>query len=211
MNHRFTRPLSAIVAIAAALVLAGCAHYSQIGPGSYGIRGRLDVTLDRGWNRQVEGAGNIWPETWTLNGPYLDLLHIAAGIEDGKALVRLPELRLREFPRFRAGSDPNDIVDLVKGTLARSNEGGDFVLVLVEPAQVAGQDGIRFEFKFGTGGAGGGLETDRHALGYAFEYEKRLYLILFHAAEIHFFPSLRPIAEAIAASARLPQTRTAAR
>jgi hypothetical protein len=36
-------------------------------------------------------------------------------------------------------------------------------------------------------------------------------VILFHAAEIHFFPRLRPVAEAIVASARLPQTRTAAR
>jgi hypothetical protein len=80
----------------------------------------------------------------------------------------------------------------------------------VEPAKIAGQSGIRFEFKFGTGGDDR-FETDRHALGFAFEYEKRLYLILFHATEIHFFGILQPAVERIVESARLPPTRTASR
>jgi hypothetical protein len=197
-------------AVVATFALVGCSHYAQVGPGAYAIHERLDVTLDTSWNRQVAGPGNIWPETWTKNGPLLDVLHVAPAIEDGRALVRLPELALREFPRFRSGSSAADIVELVQGTLAKAKQGGDFVPIVVEPTKIAGQAGIRFEFQFGTGGDGG-IETDRHALGYAFEYEKRLYLILFHAAEIHFFPSLRPIAEAIVASARLPQTRTASR
>lgn len=211
MNFRSRRLRSIAVVLAAALALAGCAYYAQVGPGAYAIHGRLDVTLDTTWNRQVDGPGNIWPETWTKNGPLLDVLHVAPAIEDGKTLVgKLSEQALREFPRFRSGSSSADIVELVQGTLAKARQGGDFVPISVEPAKIAGQDGIRFEFQFGTGGDGG-IETDRHALGYAFEYEKRLYVILFHAAEIHFFPLLRPVAEAIVASARLPQTRTAAR
>jgi hypothetical protein len=210
MNLRPSALRTGGVAVAFALFLAACAHYAQIGPGGYGIHGQLDVTLDRGWNRQVDGPGNIWPETWTQNGPLLDQLHLAAGIDDGKALVKLPEQALREYPRFRAGSGPEEVVQLIQGTLAKSKQGGDFVPIVVEPATIAGQAGIRFEFRFGTG-AGGGLETDRHALGYAFERERKLYLILFHAKEIHFFEKLRPAAEAIAVSARLPATRTASR
>jgi hypothetical protein len=198
-----------VVAVAA-LALAGCAYYAQIGPGAFAVHDRLNVNLDSTWNRQVDGPGKIWPEVWTKNGPLLDVLIVVPAIEDGKALVRLPELALRDFPRFRAGSNPADIVELVQGTLQKAKQGGDFVPILVEPARIAERDGIRFEFRFGTGGDGG-METDRHALGYAFEHDKRLYLILFHAAEIHFFPNLRPVAEGIVASARLPQTRTASR
>lgn len=199
-----------LFAVATVLWLAGCAHYVQIGPGDVAVQGRLDLTLDRAWNRQVHGPGNVWPESWTQNGPLIDKLIVAPAIESGKALVMLTERELREYPRYSAGGDPAHVVDLVQGTLAKANRAGDFEPIAVEPARIAGQDGIRFEFKFGAG-SGGGIETDRHALGFAFEYEKRLYLILFHAAEIHYFETLRPAVEEIVKSARLPQPRTASR
>ncbi|MCA3245723.1 MAG: hypothetical protein ING29_04495 [Azospirillum sp.] len=205
--HRFR---SFVLVAAVALSLAGCAFYASVGPGAHAIQGKLDVTLDSTWNRQVDGASNIWPETWTRNGPLLDTVHLAPGIEEGKALVNLPENALREYPRYRAGSSPTDIVAFVQGTLARTVAASDFELVEVAPAEVAGHSGIRFEFRFGAGNQGS-FETDRHALGYAFERDKQLYLLLFHAAEIHYFAAGKPAFEAIVASARLPQVRAAAR
>jgi hypothetical protein len=210
MNFRRSAIRPFLAAIACVVWLAGCATYALIGPGDVAVHSRLDLTLDRAWNRQVYGARNVWPESWTQNGPLIDMLVVAPGIEDGNALVRLTERELREFPRFRAGGDANHIVELVQGTLAKASQGGDFVPIAVDSAKIAGQEGIRFEFKFGTGG-GGGIETDRHALGFAFEHDKRLYLILFHAAEIHYFETLRPAVDTIVKSARLPQTRTASR
>lgn len=210
MPFRPTALRAFAVAAATALWLAACAHYAQIGPGDVAIHDRLDVTLDRGWNRQVHGPTMMWPESWTQNGPFLDMLVIAPGIEHDRALVRLPERELRDFPRFRSGSTPTDIVELVQATLTKTANAGDFVAVSTEPAQIAGQDGVRFEFKFGTGN-GGDFETDRHALGFAFEHDKKLYLVLFHAAEIHYFADLRPAVEAIVASARLSRARTASR
>jgi len=99
-----------------------------------------------------------------------------------------------------------DIVDLVQASFAIAMTASDFEPVSIEPATIAGHAGIRFEFKFGAG-ANSMAETDRHALGYAFEYEKRLYLIVFHAAEIHYFPLLKPVVERVAASARLANQR----
>ena len=93
--------------------------------------------------------------------------------------------------------NPTELVELVQSGLVLSMKANDFVPVLLEPAVIAGHEGIKFEFKFGTGG---GIETDRHALGYAFETDKRLYLILFHAAEIHYFPRMKPEVEKIVAT-----------
>jgi hypothetical protein len=210
MNFRRSALRSLVFAAACVAWLTGCATYALVGPGEVFVHSRLEVTLDRAWNRQVYGVGNVWPESWTQNGPLIDMLIVAPAIENGNAIVLLPERQLREFPRFRAGGTTADLVEMVQGSLAKASQAGDFVPIVTEPARIAGQDGVRFEFKFGTGGDGG-VETDRHALGYAFEYEKRLYLILFHAAEIHYFAAMRPAVEAIVGSARLPQAKTASR
>jgi hypothetical protein len=185
---------------AIATTLAACQHYAAIGPGNYDIHQKLVVDLDRAWNRQVEGPGRFCPESWTSNGPLLDALCIAPAIADGGNVLADG----KEAPKFRSGMNATELVELIQTGLAQSMGAVDFVPVLLEPAYIAGHDGVKFEFKFGTGG---GIETDRHALGYAFEADKRLYVILFHAAEIHYFPLIKPAVEKIAASARLPNQR----
>ncbi len=190
-----------LCAIAVALSLTACQHYASIGPGDYDVQQKLAVTLDRAWNRQVEGAGRICAESWTSNGPLLDMLCIVPGVAEGSPVIGSGA----EAPRFRSGMTAADIVELVQTGLARSMQASDFVPISIAPATIAGREGFRFEFKFGAGQSA--METDRHALGYAFEEEKRLYLILFHAAEIHYFPQMKPIVEEVAASARLPRQR----
>jgi hypothetical protein len=133
----------------------------------------------------------------------LDSLCIAPAIADGSPIL---EGGGKDAPRFRSGMSAADIVDLVQASFAIAMTASDFEPVSIEPATIAGHAGIRFEFKFGAG-ANSMAETDRHALGYAFEYEKRLYLIVFHAAEIHYFPLLKPVVERVAASARLANQR----
>lgn len=183
-----------------ATALAACQHYAAIGPGNYDVSQKLVVNLDRAWNRQVEGVGRLCPESWTSNGPLLDALCIAPAIADGGNVLA----EGKDAPKFRSGMNPTELVELVQSGLVLSMKANDFVPVLLEPVVIAGHEGIKFEFKFGTGG---GIETDRHALGYAFETDKRLYLILFHAAEIHYFPRMKPEVEKIVASARLPNQR----
>jgi hypothetical protein len=190
----------------AILTLAGCAYYAPLGPGNIDVQGRLVVSLDSKWNRQVAGPGRTWPESWTQNGPLLDMLCIVPGIEPGKPLLDVTGEAARELPKFREGMSEQDIVTLVQGTLASSLNANDFALRAVAPARVAAQDGVRFEFTFGAG-ANGEFETDRQAIGAAFVADKRLYLVLFHAAELHYFEKLRPAVEAIIASARLPGRR----
>ncbi len=198
------RHLAIAVATAFTVLIAGCTHYAALPAGNFDIHGKLVVSLDRKWSRQVEGPSRIWPEAWTINGPLLDVLNVAVAVEDGRSLVKVDSEAAKNFPKFRAGMGAEDIVGLVQSTLAATINANDFESRAMEPARIAGNDGVRFEFTFGTGTAGQGLETDRHAIGVAFEADKRLYLILFHAAEIHYFPGLRGAAEAVIASARMP-------
>lgn len=191
-----------LIALAAALSLTACQHYASIGPGAYDIHQKLLVDLDRTWNRQVEGPGRLCPESWTSNGPLLDALCIAPAIADGGTVLS----EGKDAPKFRSGMNPTDLLGIIQTGLSQTIKASDFVLVALQPATVAGYEGIRFEFKFGAGTAGE-AETDRHALGYAFEADKRLYLILFHAAEIHYFPMMMQGVEKIVASARLPNQR----
>lgn len=198
------RILHRIVAILVLVMgLSGCVAYVALDPGVVELETRLAVTTDRQWSRMSVHGGRVWNEVWTVNGPLLDSLKIAAGIDDGKPLVFVTEEKAKNIARFRAGMGPEDLVGLVTGTLAETAGGKDFEMIRVAPDRVAEHEGVRFEFRFGTGAAGSGIETDRHAIGVAFEADKRLYVLLFHAAEMHYFEALRPAAEAVIRSARL--------
>jgi hypothetical protein len=185
----------------AASILSGCVAWTAVDAGTETSETSLSVTPDRKWNR-LGAHLRVWSASWTINGPLLDALDIAVGVEDGKPLVAVRGDRAKMFATFRAGMSADDVVALVQSTLTQLENAKDFALVSAAPDTIAGHEGIRFEFTYGTGGQGG-LETDRHALGVAFEAEKRLYVLLFHAAEVHYFPALRPAAEAVFRSARL--------
>ncbi|MBL8808013.1 MAG: hypothetical protein JNN22_14295 [Rhodospirillales bacterium] len=204
--RKMFRTLTIAIAV---LTLSGCAAYSALEPKSTDVGQRLALTPDRTWSRASAQVQSDWAEVWTIDGPLLNSFRVAAGIESGKPLVARRGEAAKALPVFRKGMALEDMVDLVQSTLANTAGAKDFVPISVRPEKVAGQDAVAFEFTYGTGTAGSSIETDRRALGTAFEADGRLYVLLFEAAEVHYFEKLRPAAEAIIRSARLTGGGTA--
>ena len=202
MTKSINRFLRVLALAGVALAAAACQHYAAIGPGSYNVHGKIAVQLDSQWNRQVAGPRAAWDESWTRHGPLLDVLVIAAGIGDGKPLLDVRGKEAEQLPKFRTGMAPGDIVTLVQGTLGAAEKASDFETTKIETARIDGREAVRFEFTFGTG-ADSLLESDRKALGVAVEADGQLYLVLFHAVEIHYYDALRPTVETVMESVRI--------
>ena len=200
-------------ALAAVLLLSGCAGGG--GGGGYGgfstyrlveprphkvARARMEVTPGQAWNRSPRSPQEISrEENWTLNGPYLDNLTFIGGVKSGEPIVRFQRRSdWRQVPNFRADMAPTDIVGIVE-TFYRVRGGSvQFETTAIQPRTFLGQPGFQFDYE-----RLGGDEVQRRGRGAAAVIGGRLYMIVFDAAAMHYFPAGLPEVERIIASARL--------
>jgi hypothetical protein len=200
-------------ALAAALLLTGCAGGtsvgSALGSGAYGLvepgprsvaRKRLQVVPTIAWNRSPRAHSDITrEENWTLNGPYLDNLTFIGGVRSGEPLVRFQERKeWRQVPNFRADMTPDEIAAIVE-TFYRVRGGSlRFELSALQPRTFLGQAGFQFDYE-----RLGSDEVERRGRAAAVVIGNRLYMILFDAAASHYFPAAIGEVERIIDSARL--------
>jgi len=157
----------------------------------------LTVAGDPLWNRleeYKEGVRDVW---WTANGYNLDLVMFFAGIQPGELLTGAKPKEGAKVPVFKEDLQPEEIVDLFDQFI--SPWATSFHRGRLSPASFLGGDGFRFEFS----ALRKGDEVAIQGVGYGAVRKGRLYLITFHAARLHYFPTLLPKVEALAKSARL--------
>jgi hypothetical protein len=199
------------VALTSLLILSGCGAgagggggfslFRLVEPGPRRVaRERMEVTPGIAWNRSPRGPQEITrEENWTLNGPHLDNLTFIGGVKSGEPLVRHQRRSdWRQVPNFRADMSPTDIIGIVE-TFYRVRGGSvSFDVKSVQPRQFLGGQGFQFDYE-----RLGGDEVRRLGRGAAAVISDRLYMIVFDAAAMHYFPVGLPEAERIMASARL--------
>jgi len=197
----------------AGLMLASCAGGTSLGSGLGGgayrlvepgprrvARERIEVTPTMAWNRSPRAASDISrEENWTLNGPYLDNLTFIGGVLSGEPLVRSQSRKeWRQVPNFRADMTPDEIAALIE-TFYRVRGGSvRFETSALQPRTFLGRPGFQFDYQ-----RLGGDEVERRGRGAAAVIDNRLYMILFDAAELHYFPAGIAEVERIIDSARL--------
>ena len=204
----------AAAALASLLLLSACGG-GLAGGGGFGgfstyrlvepeprrvARNRMEVTPTMRWNRAPHGAQEISrEENWTLNGPHLDNLTFIGGVKSGEPLVRYQRRSdWRQVPNFRADMPPTDIIGIVE-TFYRVRGGSvSFETRAVQPRNFLGRQGFQFDYE-----RLGGDEVRRLGRGAAVVIGDRLYMILFDAAAMHYFPAGITEAERIISSARL--------
>jgi hypothetical protein len=203
----------AAAALASLLLLSGCggglagggfggfSAYRLVEPEPRPVaRRRMEVTPSMRWNRAPHGVQEISrEENWTLNGPHLDNLTFIGGVKSGEPLVRYQRRRdWRQVPNFRADMSPTDIIGIVD-TFYRVRGGSvSFETKAVQPRAFLGRQGFQFDYE-----RLGGDEVRRLGRGAAVVIGDRLYMILFDAAAMHYFPAGVAEAERIISSARL--------
>lgn len=159
----------------------------------------LAVTPPREWNKI---SASVFTdirtvEDWTQNGPYLDGISFVTGLKDGKALVHQRSRDDRQVPKFRANMTPPEIVAIIESLFRVRGGAVDFTTTALSPRPFLGANGFQFEYTHLDGD-----EVRRKGRAVGAVIEGRLYLILFDAAQAHYYEASLPDFEAIVNSAR---------
>jgi len=200
-----------ILAAGVAIALPAC---STIGAGEYGYSsyalvhvrrvavgdGSLIVTPPRPYNRH---RALLWSdvrdvEDWTLNGPYLDGISFVSGLKSGAYLVRQSKRADQQVPKFRDDMTPPEIAAMLESLYRVKGGAVEFRTLALQPRPFLGTGGFQLDYEH--------LDSDelwRKGRAVGAVINGKLYLILMDAARSHYYATVLPDFEAIAASAEL--------
>ena len=196
-----------IACVLLALVLAACTTISRM-EGDEVVNERLLVHVSGAWNK-VSDPWEVTPyDTWTQEGIPLDHLRFWGGLHPGQPLMvklavfsRAEDAKEPRVPAFRQGLSPEKLVSLFEELYATA---GTVTVTKVEPAEFAGQKGVRFEFDLVR------RRDDLAMRGVGWlavradpVYGEELYAATFVAPRLAFFSRLLPKAEEVVRTARI--------
>lgn len=142
----------------------------------------LKVTPRSAWNRSSARPSKKG-ESWTLDGMLLNELRFFAGIAPGESLVKERNKKDKPLPKFSAQMLAPDIVQYFEATQRIVLGTSLFEVDSVEPATLAGHQGVRFTYHYAVQGD----ELRRNGEARAAIIGGKLYLIDFSAPALHYF------------------------
>lgn len=149
------------------------------------------------WNQLDGGPKQAHHVLWTVHGAPLDQMHFYTGVADGEPLVPAGKTPSKQLATFKANAQPEDIVELYEARV--SQDGSTFTRDKLAPCPFAGGDGFRFEFTL----IRKSDEVTCKGVGFAVVKDRRLYLMVFQAARLHYYPTLLGKVEEVARTARI--------
>ena len=177
--------------LAFALMLAGCTYYSLVPRGKTEIGGTYFVNSGILWSKATEGKSEIW----TVDGPGLQELRFVNGLTDGDKLF--PKEKQGKMPEFKSDMSFLEIMEFIETSATAVGVVGissrDF-----RPYKFGSLDGFRAEFSFTTED---GLLRDGFVVGT--KKDKKLYLILYSGARLHYYPKHKGDVESIVQSIKM--------
>ena len=182
--------------------LAGCVTgYTLVQPGVQSF-GDMRVTVDDDWNlapARFTPASRKQSRTWTQDGLLLDRVLIIPAVADGETLF-VSHSKSAALPVFHADMLPNEIEELVESSIVKLyGEGQSAVSTSNLRPQGFGEHG---GFMFDIEAAITESPDYRGSVG-AFVVNEKLYMVVFLAAEPHYFNKHAARADAIIKSATL--------
>lgn len=184
--------LNRMAVLSVILMAAGCANVSLV-PADKPVAVGNGVTVmpQRPWN-QIKGD----QITWTTEGTSVDQIRFLTGIKSGKPLMALPGVRDEQIGVFDSKMLPNDVQDLVVGTLTKMGyqtvRPGNLT-----PCSFGSGQGFCFDLDFSTPG---GLQMK--AMTMARKQTDTLDVFLFQAPSEYYFGALSPTVSKVFASAQ---------
>jgi hypothetical protein len=167
--------------------------------------GAITVTPAAGWNqvpRPYAPFARKGAQVWTHDGVLLDRLIIIPGVAEGETLF-IPSPAQKKgasLPVFKAGMLPNELVQFTESSLVKLLGEGSTVVTTsnLRPGKLGDQRAILFDLE--------GTPADGPAyrgLAASVVKDQQLNMILFIAADPHYFAKHKAAVEALIASARL--------
>lgn len=173
--------------LALIILLSGCVinQFMQVAAGPVVLQNLTVGNADDQWNRapqMLTGYLHKGSELWTRDGIPLDRLIIFPGIENGGTLFKSLSKDL-VYPAYQAGMLPNEITELTQSTLVKFYGGDTLVNTAgLRPHALAAHRAVMFDLDISS------AENPRiKGRALAFVEAEQLYLMLFMAAEIHYF------------------------
>jgi hypothetical protein len=158
----------------------------------------LTVTPSNPWNRwklRPSKKGEIW----TQDGVSLNALTFSAGIAAGEPLYKERNKKDLPLPKFNPSMTAPDLVQMFEATNRILLKTSLFEIDNVEPAKLAGHDGVRFSYHYVVQEE----EVRRKGEARAAIIGGKLYLIDYAAPAIHYYDAGIAEARAIMDGARL--------
>jgi len=189
------KKLVRIAALASVLALAAaCQGYTLVKGGSpVEVGNAMKVSPERSWSKLTSGKYEIW----TVDGPVLQQILFAGGVEDGEKLFPTEAKSPKNLPEFKKGMTELEITELYRDTLVQLG-GTQFEIQEIAPKTIGGKQGFRFEFTFATKE---GLQ--KNGIAEAVLTEDKLYFVAYTGAKLHYYPKNLPDAEQVMGSVQI--------
>jgi len=177
------------------LVLGACATYTAVDPKKPATIGSITVDPQVAWSTSSSGlTGTVW----TIDGLGLDSLRFLTGISPGNPMMTVPGMQKKDMIPYSATMLPNDVMDLVTGTLVKI--GYQQVRAdALRPVPFGSAPGFRFDLSLTTKD---GLLMKGTAL--TAQREGKLDVILFVAPAEYYYEHHMPTVERIFTSIKVP-------
>ena len=126
---------------------------------------------------------------WTADGESLDFVAWISGMYSGSVLFQLPHklIKKREVPVFRSSMLIPEVAEFIKASYARALGVTVFDILSLKPRNFGGYPGFVMEFRTVLHD-----EVPRRGLAAGAVVNGRLYLMLYQAAELHYYDRYRP-------------------
>ncbi len=174
------------------ILLAGCGgDIGLVRPRQQLVTGSFWVTPAHAWNSlKLKGFyGRKHVALWTADGESLDFIAWISGMYSGSALFQLPHklIKKREVPVFRSSMLIPEVAEFIKASYARALGVTVFDILSLKPRDFGGYPGFVMEFRTVLHD-----EVPRRGLAAGAIVDGRLYLMLYQAAELHYYDRYRP-------------------
>lgn len=179
MGRRITAAATALLMISAPAI----AH-KVIEPGLNDkiAKGAFTANPATRWNRLQQRDGD-YQEVWTIDGDKLNRIVFYGGVPTGQPLVRERDKKRDPLPQVSDNMLLPDIPVLLERTYRTKHGIAIMSIGKQEPATLAGQPAIAFEYQF----IDPEYEVETKGEGIAALYKGRLYLVAFEAPAVYYF------------------------
>ena len=184
--------LNRLAVLGTLLMTAACANVSLIPADRPAAVGNgVTVMPQQSWN-QIKGDHLVW----TREGTNVDQIDFMTGIKSGKPLIELPGVKDAQIGLFDSKMLPNDVQDLLVGTLTKMGyqtvKPGNLT-----PCPFGSGQGFCFDLDFSTSS---GLQMKGMTM--ARKQADTLDVFLFEAPSEYYFGTLSPSVSKLFASAQ---------
>jgi hypothetical protein len=183
------------------LGLAACVPaYTLVSPGAVPVsKQSFTVNPEGAWNKVPKFPGELdFEESWTRNGPVLDVISFVGNLPDGGALVVQKAKDDRQVPLFHSDMGPNDLVSMTESYYRVRGGIEVFNVTSVEPVSFIGAQGLRMNFEYV-----GRDSLPRKGRVFMSVVDGKLYLMKLEGATSHYFDASAPEFDAMARSATI--------